>query len=183
MLNKKRTKTAMIGKYLLFVPAIAFTALLVNCTSATEEVNKTETPADNEVVVVSNNKPEGEANFKATPAQNTAPTEIDGQPVFDVVDNMPSYPGGMPAMMQYIATTIKYPEEAQKSGAKGRVIVKFIVNKDGKVSDITVARGIDPALDAEAVRVVKGMPNWTPATQKGVPVNVKYTIPVLFKLD
>ena len=103
--------------------------------------------------------------------------------VFDVVEQMPQYPGGMPALFQYISKNIKYPAEAEKAGVQGRVIVTFVVEKDGNVSNAKVVKSINPTLDAEALRVVNGMPNWNPGMQNGEPVRVKYTVPVTFRLQ
>lgn len=103
--------------------------------------------------------------------------------VFDVVEEMPSFPGGTRKMMEYVASNIKYPQEAQKSNQQGRVIVAFVVRSNGTVDDIHVVRSVSPILDAEAMRVVKGMPQWTPGKQGGKPVNVKFVIPVSFSLN
>ena len=102
--------------------------------------------------------------------------------VFDVVEEMPEYPGGISAMMQYLSANVKYPEEAHKKGVQGRVIVTFVVGKDGSISDAKLMRSVDPLLDAEALRVTNSMPKWKPGRQNGEPVAVKYTIPVTFKL-
>ena len=101
---------------------------------------------------------------------------------YDVVEVMPSFPGGMGAMMNWLGENVKYPEEAHKAKQQGRVIVTFIVNKDGSVSDVVVTKSVAPSLDEEAVRAVKSMPNWNPGMQNGKAVRVKYTIPVSFKL-
>ena len=103
--------------------------------------------------------------------------------VFDVVEEMPEYPGGMSAMMQYLSANVKYPEEAHKKGIQGRVIVTFVVEKDGSISDARIVRSVDPLLDAEALRVTNSMPKWKPGRQNGEAVVVKYTIPVTFKLN
>lgn len=103
--------------------------------------------------------------------------------VFEVVENMPEFPdGGMPGLMKYLSTNIRYPEAAHKAGTQGRVTVQFVVGKDGSIGNVSILRGVDPALDAEAIRVISGMPKWKPGTQKGEPVNVKYTVPVMFRL-
>ena len=96
---------------------------------------------------------------------------------------MPQFPGGPSAMMTFVATTIRYPEAAVKSNTQGRVVVSFVVNTDGSVSDAHVRRSISPELDAEALRVVGNMPQWTPGLQDGKPVRVKYTLPITFKLQ
>lgn len=111
-----------------------------------------------------------------------APTDGD-EDVFEVVENMPEFPdGGMPGLMKYLSTNIRYPEAAHKAGTQGRVTVQFVVGKDGSIGNVGILRGVDPNLDAEAIRVISGMPKWKPGTQKGEPVNVKYTVPVMFRL-
>jgi periplasmic protein TonB len=99
------------------------------------------------------------------------------------VKEMPEFPGGIPALMQYISETISYPEEALKNNIQGRVVIKFVVNADGSVGKIEIAGGIDPSLNEEAIRVVKSLPAFKPGKQDGVPVPVWFIIPVLFRLD
>lgn len=103
--------------------------------------------------------------------------------VFDVVEQMPSYPGGQGALMQYLASHIKYPVVAEENGIQGRVICTFVVERDGSITDVKIARSVDPSLDKEAIRVVKSMPNWIPGKQNGSAVRVKYTLPVTFRLQ
>lgn len=103
--------------------------------------------------------------------------------VFDVVEEMPSFPGGQGALMSYLASNIKYPVVAQENSVQGRVIVSFVVERDGSISDVRVARSVDPSLDREAQRVVKSMPRWKPGKQNGSAVRVKYTVPVVFRLQ
>ena len=102
---------------------------------------------------------------------------------FTVVEQMPAYPGGMGECLKFLATQIKYPEEAVKAGVQGRVIAQFTVRKDGTLSDLKILRSIHPALDAEALRVIALMPKWQPGMQRGEAVDVRYTIPVSFSLD
>ena len=102
---------------------------------------------------------------------------------FDVVEQMPEFPGGQIAMLDFLSKNIRYPEEAHKAGIQGRVVATFVVEKDGSISNAKVMRSIDPLLDAEALRVINSMPNWIPGKQDGKPVAVKYTVPVSFKLD
>lgn len=102
--------------------------------------------------------------------------------VYDVVEVMPQYPGGQIAMLKYIMENIKYPEQAMKEGIQGRVTVSFIVEKDGRVSNVRLLRSVQSSLDKEAVRVVKSMPKWSPGKQKGKPVRVRFIVPVMFKL-
>lgn len=103
--------------------------------------------------------------------------------VYDSTEEPPSFPGGQAAMMTYLARNIKYPPTAMKNKIEGRVILQFVVRADGSISDTHVMRSISPELDAEAVRVIANMPKWNPGKQDGKPVNVKFTIPVSFKLD
>lgn len=103
--------------------------------------------------------------------------------VFSVVEQMPSFPGGMGAMMQYLSSNIKYPKEAEKKGIQGRVLLSFIVQTDGSITDVRISKSVDPSLDKEAIRVVKNMPKWIPGRQNGEPVRVKYTFPVTFRLQ
>lgn len=103
--------------------------------------------------------------------------------VFDVVEQMPQFPGGMPAMMKWLTDNMKYPKEAQDAKQQGRVIVSFVVEKDGSISDVHPVKTVAPSLDEEAIRVVKAMPNWSPGMQNGEPVRVKYNVPIIFLLD
>ena len=106
----------------------------------------------------------------------------DREPVFNVVEQMPSFPGGMEALMQYLAKNMRYPVEAQKNKVQGRVVVGFIVSNDGDIKKAHILRGVDPELDAEAIRVIESMPRWMPGMQRGKAVAVSYTLPVMFRL-
>ena len=119
----------------------------------------------------------------AAPPPPPAPKPEVATKVFDVVEEMPSFPGGQGALMSYLASNIKYPVVAQENGVQGRVIVSFVVELDGSISDVRVARSVDPSLDREAQRVVKSMPRWKPGKQNGSAVRVKYTVPVVFRLQ
>ena len=119
----------------------------------------------------------------AAPPPPPAPKPEVATKVFEVVEEMPSFPGGQGALMQYLASNIKYPVVAQENGVQGRVIVSFVVERDGSISDVKVARSVDPSLDREAQRVVKSMPKWKPGKQNGSAVRVKYTVPVVFRLQ
>lgn len=96
---------------------------------------------------------------------------------------MPEFPGGMAALMKYLGANIKYPTISQEMGSMGRVIVQFVVDKDGTITNPTVARGVDAYLDKEAIRVISSMPKWKPGVQNGKKVRVKYTVPVVFRLQ
>lgn len=103
--------------------------------------------------------------------------------IFTVVEKMPQFPGGDAALLKFIGNSIKYPVIAQENGIQGRVVVSFVVNRDGSVVDAEVMRSIDPSLDREALRVVGTMPKWSPGEQRGKPVRVKYTVPIQFRLQ
>ena len=109
--------------------------------------------------------------------------EPEEQQIFQVVEEMPEFPGGMIACLQYLARNIKYPVTGQKEGAQGKVIVQMVIEKDGSVDHVSIVRSITPELDAEAARVVKSMPKWKPATVKDKAVRCRYTVPVTFKLQ
>ena len=119
----------------------------------------------------------------AAPPPPPAPKPEVATKVFDVVEEMPSFPGGQGALMSYLNSNVKYPVVAQENGVQGRVIISFVVERDGSISDVKVARSVDPSLDREAQRVVKSMPRWTPGKQNGQTVRVKYTVPVVFRLQ
>ena len=133
---------------------------------------------------VLNGSEDGEV-LKAKQMLVTEPVKpkVEEYKVFEVVEQMPSFPGGDVALMQYLSKNIKYPPVAEEMGIQGRVICTFVVERDGIVSDIRIARSVDPSLDKEAIRVVSGMPKWIPGRQNGQSVRVKYTLPVTFRLQ
>ena len=104
------------------------------------------------------------------------------QSVYDQVEQMPEFPGGMPAMIEFLQTNLKYPKDAIKQQVGGRVMVMFVVETDGTLSNVRVAKKVFPSLDSETVRVVKTMPKWKPGKEKGRPVRVNFTLPVVFSL-
>ena len=109
--------------------------------------------------------------------------EVEEQQIFQVVEEMPEFPGGMGECMKFLGKNIKYPTISQENGVQGRVIIQFVVNRDGSIVDAQVARGVDPYLDKEALRVVGQMPKWKPGKLRGKAVRVKYTVPVMFRLQ
>ena len=109
--------------------------------------------------------------------------EPEEETIFQVVEVMPEFPGGMAACLKYLSQNIKYPVMAQENGIQGRVIVQFVVNSDGSIVDPVVVRSVDPSLDREALRVIQSMPKWKPGQQRGKAVRVRYTVPVTFKLQ
>ena len=109
--------------------------------------------------------------------------EVEEQQIFQVVEEMPEFPGGMGECMKFLGKNIKYPTISQENGVQGRVIVQFVVNTDGSIVEPVVVRGVDPYLDKEALRVIASMPKWKPGKQRGKEVRVKYTVPVTFRLQ
>ena len=111
----------------------------------------------------------------------------DPEPVTEIVDEtvdqMASYPGGIPALMDFLNENIKYPEQAEREGIEGRVVAGFIVERDGSVSNIEILKSVHPLLDAEVVRVMSLMPNWIPGKQHGMPIRTRYSMPVTFRLQ
>ena len=106
-----------------------------------------------------------------------------GEDALEVVEEMPEFPGGEIELMKFISRNVKYPDDAKEAGKAGRVIVKFVIDKDGSISDATILRSVYPSIDAEALRVVNAMPKWNPGKVKGEPVKVKYTLPLTFSLS
>ena len=102
--------------------------------------------------------------------------------IYEVCEQMPIFEGGDAALLKYLTDSVKYPELAKKHGVQGRVVIGFIVEKDGSLTDVKVLRHVDIALDAEALRVVKGMPKWIPGCQDEQLVRVRYNVPVSFRL-
>ena len=136
-----------------------------------------------ETTTIINEDNQARVDVKYVPVQ-VVEEEPEEQTIFEVVEQMPEFPnGGMAGLMQYLRKNIKYPTIAQENGTQGRVTVQFVVNKDGSIVDAKVLRGVDPYLDKEAVRVIMGMPKWKPGMQRGKPVRVKYTVPVMFRLQ
>ncbi|MGM9713824.1 MAG: energy transducer TonB [Prevotella sp.] len=134
---------------------------------------------------VKGNDEEGGTVLKAVEeiATPEPPKHEEENKVFDVVEQMPSFPGGPSALMAYLSSHVKYPAVAEENGIQGRVTVQFVVEKDGSVTDVKTMKSVDPSLDREAERVVKSMPKWIPGKQNGSAVRVKYFVPVVFRLQ
>lgn len=133
--------------------------------------------------VVGNDEIGGEViKAKEEIAQPEPPKNEEENKVFDVVEEQPSFPGGQGALTAWLNDNIKYPVVAAENGIQGKVVVQFVVGKNGSISNVKVLKSVDPSLDKEAVRVVSNMPNWTPGKQNGASVNVRFTLPVTFRL-
>ena len=179
------------AKYLLFAPLAGALLMVSNIESVAREISgqvpevaevqqKAEQALNADVAVAN---PMAKAEAKASDATAQADATKKKKSWDCIPETMPQFPGGQEVMMKYLAANIKYPASAVKAKKQGRVIVTFIVQKDGSVTHAKIAKSVDPELDAEALRIVKGMPKWTPGTQNGKPVNVKYTLPVNFSLQ
>jgi len=119
----------------------------------------------------------------SAPVTSAPIEEEEDNVIFQVVEKMPSFPGGDSQLFKFLNDNVKYPVIAQENGVQGRVICQFVVNRDGSIVDVEVVRSVDASLDKEAIRVIKSMPKWSPGQQRGKPVRVKYTLPVNFKLQ
>ena len=135
-----------------------------------------------EMVVGTNSADSDKKGVEVKFVPNDKPVIQDGE-IFTVVEEMPQFPGGMMECMKFLSKNINYPAEAQKAGVEGRVIVQFVVKKDGKLADAKVVKGVHPELDAEALRLIGLMPDWIPGKQRGKAVDVKFTIPIMFRLQ
>ena len=206
MMTNKTSKSSHLLKLLALLPIVGVT-LALNAETVTDYVYNNDEPQKQvpvkkgkqnatiknngktilQVVEAQDQKTEAEApkseqkQYEATLTYEIK--EDSPQDVFDVVEKMPEFPGGVQELLGFLSKTIKYPAEAEKAGTQGRVIATFVVRKDGSISDARVVKSVDPLLDAEALRVINAMPAWIPGTQNGKPVNVKYTVPISFRLD
>ena len=171
MKNKQKTNSFAGYKYLLLVP-LAFALVFMN--SCKRKTNVQKQVMEGTKVEVKAETGEDTAQIKNAESTDKA---------YEVVEQMPTFKGGDAALMKYLSENIKYPETAEKAGEQGRVVVNFIVEKDGAVSNVKVVRSVTPTLDAEAVRVIKAMPKWVPGKQDGKFVRVKYNVPVSFRLQ
>ncbi|NCB69235.1 MAG: TonB family protein [Bacteroidia bacterium] len=201
MMNQKKSSKSTALKYLLIAPLTFSLVVISNAESlagkASEflqteimpvpdkanKVSEQQKPkAMSEVQVVGYGVAKTKEQKELVESKTTKEIDDDNQ-IFMVVENMPKYPGGDQELFKYLSNNVKYPVNAQKNGIQGRVMCQFVVNTDGSVQDAEVVRSVDPDLDAEAIRVINGMPKWIPGMQKGKAVRVKYTLPLNFRLD
>lgn len=201
MMNKRRTKEIGRTKYVMFLPLAALLMIVSNIemvARTTERFAKEVMGQANTEVAVTQPEIESIPELPTKEIVEKAPVQVAKEVrkevsapqiksvpdsvIFEVVEVMPNFPGGQQALMQFLAKNIKYPAEAQAKGIQGRVIISFIIKKDGSIDNAKIVRGVDPNLDKEALRVINAMPKWTPGTQRGEAVNVKYTVPVQFSL-
>lgn len=193
MMNQSKSPAYRVGSYLLMLPLVLLFLTANSLYAAQQE------PADEErqmlnpaVAASSQDQEQVSTDNRILPEQvqvalqeqslQQPPPEKKKEEIFIVVENMPEFPGGNSAMIKFLGDSIRYPVAAQQKGIQGRVICNFVVMKDGSISDVQIARGVDPLLDAEAVRVLESMPDWIPGKQRGQNVNVRFTLPVIFRL-
>lgn len=181
MMNRTKTPLGKVSKYLLTAPLCAF-LVLGNTTLQASSTDIMGIGTEKDIIPekLQISVADVPTNSKASNSEQVPALRKDKP--FTVVDEMPRYQGGENAMINYISTNLKYPKGAQNSGIQGRIIVRFVVEKDGSITDVKVIRGLDPACDAEAIRVVKEMPKWTPGKQRGVAVPVFFTLPIVYRL-
>lgn len=170
MMTKERSKKINLLKMVFVIPAAIVLSLIFSLTF-TDNVLAQSNSQDNKMEM---------KESKDLMAQNSQQQD---EPVFTVVEEMPTYPGGKEAMYKYLSTNIKYPEEARKNGISGIVYITYVVEKSGKITNIRVLRGVNEELDKEAVRVVSEMPDWKPGKEKGKPVRVQFNLPISYRLD
>ncbi|MEG0992708.1 MAG: M56 family metallopeptidase [Bacteroidales bacterium] len=163
MMNKNRSSRNSLLRYAFVLPVAL--VLVIACNSREEELTDEQIIQEQKV---------------ASPISSVREGVDD---VFTVAEEMPQYPGGTDALLKFIGDNIKYPASAEAASIEGRVIASFVVTKEGKIKDINIIRGVVPELDEEAIRVIESMPDWTPGYQRGQAVNVKYTIPIHFRLQ
>ena len=178
MMNKQKSKSIGQLKYLLFIPVAAL--LAAACVGNSEPKTAIVMDKDGTREVVIDEQTVEQMEEMAAKQDKVAK----GNPeVYDMVEQAPQFPGGPQALMKWIGENVRYPVAAQEAGVQGRVICQFVIQADGTVGETKILRGVSPELDAEALRIVKAMPAWTPGMQDGQAVNVRYTLPVTFRLQ
>jgi len=180
MISKKTS-----GKYSLmrYIPAIITVFILFVSFACSNEVKETTNGNNEDETIVEIKKTEAGTTMTQKGKSACNGEEYSDEEIFVVVENMPEFPGGTKALMEFISNNVKYPVIAQKNGITGRVFVGFVIDKDGSITNVKVLKPVDPALEKEAIRVIKAMPKWKPGTQKGKKAKVSYTIPINFSLN
>jgi TonB family protein len=196
MMNRKKTSPAGIWKYALLAPAFAALAFFNSSLRAeihlpfpVAEATDEATPAEKSVretpSAATRDTTSGRAEVRFTPpngSQAKDEKKVDIE-VFSQVDEMPAFPGGDNALRKYLAENVKYPETAFRDSIQGRVVVRFVVSDSGKIKNAKILLSLHPNCDAEAIRVIEAMPAWKPGKNKGIPANVEYTVPIVFRLS
>ena len=178
MMNKQKSKSIGQLKYLLFIPVAAL--LAAACAGNSEPKTAIVMDKDGTREVVIDEQTVEQMEEMAAKQDKVAKGNSE---VYDMVEQAPQFPGGPQALMKWLGENLRYPVAAQEAGVQGRVICQFVIQADGTIGETKIMRGVSPELDAEAIRVVKAMPAWTPGMQDGQAVNVRYTLPVTFRLQ
>jgi TonB family protein len=185
MMNKKQTSKVSICKYALLAPVVGALLFFNSAFTAPVETSAGDLSQESLGTVVQDSIPKTKGKVAAVKissakraTDNPSPSEPE---IYDKVDVMPEFPGGSQALVEWLSQNIRYPQEAVKNGIQGRVVVKFVVNAEGSVTDRTIVKSLDPSCDAEALRVVSAMPAWTPGKKDGKAVAVYYFLPILFQ--
>jgi TonB family protein len=182
MMTKSRSGSWAVSKLLITLPAILCLVFLFSAGSPVVAFTQDKAKADPGNSKGTTNPQVQDTKTKSTVPDNTV-TVASKEPVYTVVEKMPTYPGGDDARTAFMVQNIKYPEQAKKNGIQGRVFVTFVIEADGSITDVKVLRGFDKSCDEEAVRVIKLMPKWNPGMQSGKTVRTQFNIPINFKLD
>ena len=188
MLKEKSSPWARL-KYLYVLPVAAIAVTTFARPEVSDKVEEISSVKVNDLAAIVETKVVESVGDTTKPADvKYVPTEVrkqlKGTPVFELVEEMPEFPGGgMSALMGYLKDNMRYPASAKEKGTQGRVTVQFVVDKDGSIKEPKLLRSVDKDMDAEALRLISNMPKWKPGRQKGQPVAVKYTVPVMFSLD
>ena len=180
MMKMQKSNGWKRAKLLLALPLTAIAVVAFANESVESMAEKIVTESNNAAVAVENNLPVQQNNKPVK--KKKAPKKENKKKVYDIVEQMPSFPGGPKALYEYIGSNVKYPAEATATNKSGRVIVAFVVDKNGNIIEPTIIRSVCEPLDKEALRVIKEMPKWTPGKQNGKAVDVKYVIPVSFNI-
>ena len=169
MINRKRSQTTSVFKYLLILPL--FLAIVTANQCCTDQQ-----PLQSEIEKVFPKPSEVQTKDSSTTASETSETPL------EVAEIMPEFPGGTEALLSFIKDNLEYPQKAIDGQTEGRVIIRFVVNSNGEISDPTILKGINKNLDQAAIDVINKLPRWKPGQQDGQPVSVRFTLPIVFKL-
>ena len=180
MMNKKDSGRWALAKSLCLIPAVGAAICLAACVGNGENKSAENNAEAKDTANVDNSKAETtDVKFDSKVAARNSETDT----VMDKCEVMPKFPGGESGMMKFLTENVKYPKEALDKGITGRVLVEFVVERDGSINDVKIMKSVDPILDNEAIRIVKAMPKWEPGTMNGKAVRVKHTLPVTFRLN
>jgi len=184
MMKKNNSNKKSIVKLIVLIPLLVVSVYFISCSKENQSDKDSNTESLSGDLKTVNEELAEDLQNSSEEVVVVAKNQIEsGEKVFDKVEVAPKFPGGKLELHKFIATNVKYPSQAREKGVQGKVYIKFVVDKTGKVSNVGVVRSVDPLLDAEAVRVVSELPVWTPGENEGKPVNVHFTVPINFRLQ